>query len=64
MLDASPNDIAPLSPYREVKPVRTAWSLHRDPQLAVRELADGLQHAHLGAVLFFCSTEYPLDELA
>ena len=48
MLDASPNDIAPLSPYREVKPVRTAWSLHRDPQLAVRELADGLQHAHLG----------------
>lgn len=63
MLDASPNDIAPLSPYREVKPVRTAWSLHRDPQLAVRELADGLQHAHLGAVLFFCSTEYPLDEL-
>lgn len=63
MLDSSSNDVASHSPCQAARPVSTACSHHRDPQLVARELAAELCHAHLGAVLFFCSAEYPLDAL-
>lgn len=44
-------------------PVRTASSHHRDAVVAAAELADRLQHKHLGYVLFFCSAEYDLARL-
>lgn len=43
--------------------VRVASSSVRDPAQAAAELADQLQHDHLGHVLFFCSAEYELASL-
>ncbi|WVI70132.1 nitric oxide-sensing protein NosP [Halomonas elongata] len=43
--------------------LRTACSYASDPTHAAMELAASLRHAHLSAVLFFCSTEYPLEAL-
>src|SRR5690606_2687915 len=34
-----------------------------DPELAAQSLASQLLHPHLGFVLFFCSSHYPLDRL-
>jgi hypothetical protein len=35
-----------------------------DAEEAVQTLAQGLSHAHLGGIIFFCSAEYDLDRLA
>ena len=35
-----------------------------DAEEAVQALAQGLNHAHLGGIIFFCSAEYDLDRLA
>lgn len=45
-------------------PVVTASTSARDPSRAVAELCQALRSPTLGAVLFFCSAEYDLDELA
>ncbi|WP_050801074.1 nitric oxide-sensing protein NosP [Halomonas sp. TD01] len=44
--------------------IQTAASNQLNPFQAARELAQQLGHEHLGFVLFFCSAEYPLEELA
>ncbi len=44
--------------------ILTAASNQLNPFQAARELAQRLCHDHLGFVLFFCSAEYPLDDLA
>ncbi|GGB93368.1 hypothetical protein GCM10011352_19290 [Marinobacterium zhoushanense] len=46
------------------EPVVTAVSREQNPKLAARELAEGLLHPELGFVLFFCSAEYPLEQLS
>jgi len=46
------------------EPVVTAVSREQNPALAARELAEGLRHPDLGFVLFFCSAEYPLEQLS
>jgi hypothetical protein len=43
---------------------RTASTDAGDPDMAAQDLASQLLHPHLGFVLFFCSAEYPLDQLA
>lgn len=43
---------------------RTASTCAVDPETAAQDLASQLLHPHLGFVLFFCSAEYPLDQLA
>ena len=43
---------------------RTALTEATDPDAAAQDLARQLLHPHLGCVLFFCSAEYPLDQLA
>ncbi|NWN82653.1 MAG: FIST C-terminal domain-containing protein [Halomonas sp.] len=64
MFDLSPvRSVAPGSLETE-QPLRTAISRRQDPHGAARELAASLGHAELGFVLFFCSAEYPLDELS
>ena len=63
MLDTSPGVTTPRSRSGAASPVRTAYSLSRNPRLAAQELAAELCHAHLGAVLFFCSAEYSLETL-
>jgi hypothetical protein len=45
-------------------PIISAMSVNKHPQTAVAELAAQFAHAKLGFLLFFCSTEYPLAELA
>lgn len=45
-------------------PVVTASTSARAPSRAVAELQQALQSPTLGAVLFFCSAEYDLDQLA
>lgn len=42
----------------------TAMTNAREPSTAARELAEALRHPRLGFVLFFCSVEYPLADLA
>ena len=50
--------------YPVEKGIITAASQQADAWNAASELADALYHAHLGFVLFFCSAEYDLAELA
>ncbi|EZQ20163.1 GfdT protein [Halopseudomonas bauzanensis] len=42
---------------------RTAMTDVADPELAAQSLASQLLHPHLGFVLFFCSSQYPLTRL-
>ncbi|WP_370687189.1 nitric oxide-sensing protein NosP [Halomonas sp. XH26] len=44
--------------------IQIAASNQLNPFQAAGELAQQLGHEHLGFVLFFCSAEYPLEELA
>lgn len=50
--------------YPVEKGIITAASQQADAWNAAAELADALYHEHLGFVLFFCSAEYDLAELA
>lgn len=50
--------------YPVEKGIITAASQQADAWNAASELADALYHEHLGFVLFFCSAEYDLAELA
>jgi len=61
MLEAPTIGRAPCPPGTEA--LRTACSHAADPAQAAAALAASLRHAHLGAVLFFCSAEYPLAAL-
>ncbi|MFN3880060.1 MAG: nitric oxide-sensing protein NosP [Nitrincola lacisaponensis] len=45
-------------------PVMTAMSDSPDPEVAARQLAEALYHPELAGVMFFCSAEYALPELA
>jgi hypothetical protein len=56
----------PVADPREVtaQPLLTAESRLREPRHAAAQLADALRHPELGFVLFFCSAEYALDDLA
>lgn len=44
--------------------LRTAMTEANEPDTAAQDLARQLLHPHLGFVLFFCSAEYPLEQLA
>ncbi len=44
--------------------VSTAFSNHKDPFSAAAEIREQLSGTHLGFVLFFCSAEYDLEQLA
>ncbi|MFW6346005.1 MAG: FIST N-terminal domain-containing protein [Halomonas sp.] len=45
-------------------PLCRAVSRHADPEAAVAELGEALDHPALGCVLFFCSADYPLEGLS
>lgn len=45
-------------------PIISAMSVAKNPATAVAEIAAQFASANLGFLLFFCSTEYPLAELA
>lgn len=45
-------------------PLCSAVSRHADPAAAVAELGEALRHPALGFVLFFCSADYPLEDLS
>lgn len=45
-------------------PIRRFQSTNADARAAVREFRDGVWQADLAGVLFFCSSTYPLDEIA
>jgi len=50
--------------YQVEQGILTAASQQANACQAAAELADALQHEHLGFVLFFCSAEYDLTALA
>ncbi|GHE21603.1 nitric oxide-sensing protein NosP [Halomonas urumqiensis] len=51
------------APVASSAPLLTAFSRSADPQAVASELATALGHDDLAFVLFFCSAEYPLDQL-
>ncbi|WP_420843690.1 nitric oxide-sensing protein NosP [Marinobacter salexigens] len=52
-----------MKPVSTLPAVQVASSCVRDPLSAAKDLANQLQHQHLGYVLFFCSAEYDLASL-
>ncbi|MEL7613250.1 nitric oxide-sensing protein NosP [Vreelandella titanicae] len=53
-----------MTTYQVEQGILTAASQQANACQAAAELADALQHEHLGVVLFFCSAEYDLAALA
>ncbi|WP_422154978.1 FIST C-terminal domain-containing protein [Vreelandella titanicae] len=53
-----------MTTYQVEQGILTAASQQANACQAAAELADALQHEHLGFVLFFCSAEYDLAALA
>lgn len=53
-----------MTTYQVEQGILTAASQQANVCQAAAELADALQHEHLGFVLFFCSAEYDLAALA
>ncbi|QNU64758.1 nitric oxide-sensing protein NosP [Vreelandella titanicae] len=53
-----------MTTYQVEQGILTAASQQANACQAAAELADALQHEHLGFVLFFCSAEYDLTALA
>jgi len=51
-------------PTKMWDPIRRFQSTNIDARAAVREFRDGVWQADLAGVLFFCSSTYPLDEIA
>jgi hypothetical protein len=64
MLDSLVAVTDPPSWSTDASPLRTTVSRQRDPWVAAEELAAALHHESLGFVLFFCSADYPLDDLS
>lgn len=44
--------------------IRTGQSFAKAPRLAVKEFHDAINQANMALVIFFCSSDYDLDELA
>jgi hypothetical protein len=51
-------------PTKMWDPIRRFQSTNTDARTAVREFRDGVWQPDLASVLFFCSSTYPLDDIA